>query len=97
MIILYIAVRTEDAPSTLNCLLHHPLLQGLGNISFVLFLFQMIVIDLWQRGAEALGLDPDNALSSVICLVVAIIISRELHRRLEFPLCARLLSLFRKK
>lgn len=91
--LLYIMLVSESYDTLLNRILRSGIMQTLGNISFVFYLFHTLVILIYHRVLAHFHLTLPLLLSSLVCLVAVVIVSYILHYAVELPVAARLKKL----
>ena len=89
---LYCLLVAERYDTVMNRVLRLKIIQTIGNISFVFYLFHTTVIALYNYVLRHIGIEIPMSASSVLCLAITLTIAYILHYRVELPIAARLIK-----
>lgn len=89
-VMLYCLLVAEEYDTVINRMLRLKIIQAIGNISFVFYLFHTTVIVLYKYVLRHTGIGIPMPASSVVCLAITLTIAYILHYRVELPIAARL-------
>ena len=90
ILLLVVMIWSEDYRTPINRVLHSRLMRIVGAVSFVVYLYHTIIIDVYKRALASAGIEVGPGVSSVVCLTITLAVSWALHIYIELPLAKRL-------